>query len=484
MRSLFLNPPSFEGFDGGAGSRYQTTREIRSFWYPTWLAQPAAMIANSKLIDAPSDDLSLAEVIQRAKGFELCVLHTSTPSFDSDVKVAEALKETYPNMIIGLVGAHVAVLPQESLEAAMTLDFVGREEFDYAIVEIAEGMPWEKITGISYRKNGQIFHNTDRPLIMNMDALPSVIDVYKRDLTIENYYNGYLKHPYISLYTGRGCPARCTFCLWPQTVGGHVYRTKSVQNVIDELIRAKKLFPQVKDFFFDDDTFTADLPRAAEIAKGLGKAGISWSCNARANIPLDYLKIFKDNGVRLFLVGYESGNQKILNNIKKGIRVDIAKEFTKNCRKLGIVIHGTFILGLPGENKETIEESIKYAKELDVDTIQVSLAAPYPGTELYREAMANKWYDEKALSRSDGTQACTLSYPHLSSQEIEAGVMRFYSKFYARPKPILRMLANMLKDSEERKRRLREGREFFHYLRNRKKSLAPTAPTQKEPVAA
>lgn len=484
MRSLFLNPPSFEGFDGGAGSRYQTTREVRSFWYPTWLAQPAAMIPNSKLIDAPADDISLAEVVQRAKGFELCVIHTSTPSFESDVKVAQRLKETYPDMIIGLVGAHVAVLPQESLEAAPKLDFVAREEFDYAILEVSQGHPWEKITGISYRKNGQIFHNVDRALIANMDELPSVLDVYKRDLTIESYYNGYLKHPYLSLYTGRGCPARCTFCLWPQTVGGHVYRTKSVQNVIDEMIRAKKMFPQVKDFFFDDDTFTADLPRAAAIAKGLGKAGISWSSNARANIPYEYLKIFKDNGVRLFLVGYESGNQKILNNIKKGIRVDIAREFTKNCRKLGIVIHGTFILGLPGENKETIEESIKYAQELDVDTIQVSLAAPYPGTELYREAMAHQWYDEKALSRSDGTQACTLSYPHLSAQEIEEGVMRFYSKFYARPRPILRMLKNMLKDSEERKRRLREGREFFHYLRNRKKSLPATPVPDKEPVAA
>ncbi|MBI5629456.1 MAG: hopanoid biosynthesis associated radical SAM protein HpnJ [Elusimicrobia bacterium] len=479
MRTLFLNPPSYSGFDGGAGSRYQARREIKSFWYPTWLAQPAAMIENSKLIDAPADDLSLEEVLQRAKGFELCVIHTSTPSFDNDVKVAEALKKACPGLRIGLVGAHVAVLPEESLGASPALDFVAREEFDYTLLEVAQGRPYSEISGLSFRENGSVRHNPDRRLIEDMDALPSVVDIYKRDLTAENYYIGYLKHPYLSLYTGRGCPARCTFCLWPQTVGGHVYRTRSPQSVVAEMSKAKEHFPQVKEFFFDDDTFTADLSRAAEIAKGLGRLGITWSCNSRANVPREYLKIFKENGLRLLLVGYESGNQQILNNIKKGVRIDIAQEFTRNCRKLGIVIHGTFILGLPGETKETMEDSMRFACGLDVDTIQVSLAAPYPGTELYRQAMANKWYDADALVRNDGTQSCTLQYPHLSSAEITAGVKRFYTKFYARPKPIARMLAGMIKDPLERRRRLREGREFLDYLRGRTR-----APEGSETAAA
>jgi hopanoid biosynthesis associated radical SAM protein HpnJ len=477
LRTLFLNPPSYEGFDGGAGARYQARREIKSFWYPTWLAQPAALISNSKLIDAPADALSLEEVLQRAKGFELCIFHTSTPSFDNDVRVAQTLKKAYPEMKIGFVGAHVAVLPEESLKASEALDFVAREEFDYTLLEVAQGLPYERIAGLSYKTGSEVRHNPDRSLIAEMDELPSVIDVYKRDLTPENYYIGYLKHPYVSLYTGRGCPARCTFCLWPQTVGGHVYRTRSAAAVVSEMARAKEIFTQVKEFFFDDDTFTADLSRAAEIARGLGKLGLTWSCNSRANVPYEYLKIFKENGLRLLLVGYESGNQRILNNIKKGIRLDIAREFTKNCRKLGLVIHGTFILGLPGESKDTIEESIRFACDLDVDTIQVSLAAPYPGTELYRQAMSNHWYDENVLIRNDGTQSCTIQYPDLSSAEITAGVKRFYSHFYARPKPILRMLRAMAKDPAERRRRLREGREFLSYLRRRddRTSQAPTA---------
>jgi len=491
MRTLFLNPPSYSGFDGGAGSRYQARREIKSFWYPTWLAQPAALISNSKLIDAPADDLSLAEVLQRAKGFEMCVLHTSTPSFDNDAKVAQALRDAYPEMVIGMVGAHVAVMPEESLKNAPAIDFVGREEFDYTLLEVAQGKPFADITGLSFRAPGGVIqHNSDREFIPNMDELPSVLDVYKRDLTIENYYIGYLKHPYVSLYTGRGCPARCTFCLWPQTVGGHVYRTRSAASVVAEMARAKAMFPQVKEFFFDDDTFTADLPRAVEIAKGLGKLGITWSCNSRANVPYQYLKTFKENGLRLLLVGYESGNQQVLNNIKKGVRIDIAKEFTKNCRKLGIVIHGTFILGLPGETKETMQETLRYAQELDVNTIQVSLAAAYPGTELYRQATANKWFKNDSMVRGDGFQEATLQYPHLSAEEINDAVSRMYSKFYFRPKPILRMLGGMIKDSAERQRRLREGKEFLNYLRKRgnhapaKTADAQPAKTEPEKIAA
>ena len=467
MRTLFLNPPSYAGFDGGAGARYQASREVRSFWYPTWLAQPAALIANSKLIDAPADDLGLEQVLQMAKGFELCVIHTSTPSFDNDVRVAEALKKSSPDMIIGFVGAHVAVLPEASLRAAPVLDFVARVEYDYALLEIAQGRPWESIAGISYRQDGAIRHNPDREAIPDLDTLPSVLDVYKRDLKVENYYNGYLLHPYLSFYTGRGCPARCTFCLWPQTVSGRTYRVRSAASVIAEMARAREMFPQVKEFFIDDDTFTANLPRAAEIARGLGRLGIVWSCNARANVPYEYLKIFKDNGLHVLLVGYESGNQQILNNVRKGLRLDLAEGFTRNCARLGILIHGCFILGLPGETKETISQSIRFACRLNVDTIQVSIPAPYPGTELYRQMIDNKWYEPSALVRNDGTQSCALSYPGLSADDIQAGVKRFYLRFYARPTPIWRMLVRMARDPEERRRRLREGREFLSYLRGR-----------------
>ncbi len=472
MKTLFVNPPSFEGFDGGAGSRYQARREIRSFWYPTWLAQPAAMVPGSRLVDAPPDNLSVEDVVAIAKDYELVVLHTSTPSFANDAKFAARLKEARPGVMVGMVGAHVGVLPLESMKGARAVDWVAVGEFDYTCLDVASGKPLHDVLGIAYRDEDRIEFTAPRPAIEDMDALPSVIDVYKRDLTIENYFIGYLQHPYVSLYTGRGCRSKCTFCLWPQTLGGHSYRVRSADNVEAEMAHAKQIFPHVREFFFDDDTFTDNLPRVEEIARRLGRLGLTWSCNAKANVPRKTLEVMKANGLRLLLVGYESGSQQILNNIKKGIRLDIAREFSRNARELGITIHGTFILGLPGETPETIQQTIRYACEIEPETIQVSLAAPYPGTELYRQAQEQGWLELQSgdLVDTHGIQTAALNYPGISSTLIFNSLDEFYRKFYFRPRKMFSLFGGMLRDPQVMKRRLREGAEFFTFLRERKKT--------------
>jgi hopanoid biosynthesis associated radical SAM protein HpnJ len=471
MRTLFLQAPSFEGFDGGAGSRYQARREIRSFWYPTWLAQPAALVEGSKLVDAPPHRINREQVAASACDYDLAVLHTSAPSFAADIATIKALKAVNPRLKAGLIGAKVAVDPDGSLKASPEIDFVARNEFDFTIKEVAEDRPWSDIAGLSYRNaSGVIVHNDERAILENMDSLPFVTPVYKRDLDIDNYFIGYLRHPYLSLYTGRGCKSRCTFCLWPQTVGGHRYRTRSVGHVVEEIAWAQKAFPLVKEFFFDDDTFTDDLPRAEAIAKELRKLGVTWSCNAKANVPRETLKVLREGGLRLLLVGYESGNQKILHNIKKGMRTDVARKFTKDCRELGITIHGTFIMGLPGETKETIEETIRFANEINPHTIQVSLAAPYPGTFLFNQAVENGWLDtaNTDLVNGDGVQIAPLHYPHLTQTEIFNSVEEFYRRFYFRSGKIASIVGEMVRDRQMMIRRLREGIEFFHFLRERR----------------
>src|SRR5437660_3342304 len=319
---------------------------------------------------------------------------------------------------------------------------------------------------------GSIIHNNDRQILEDMDQLPFVTEVYKRDLRIEDYFIGYLMHPYISIYTGRGCKSHCTFCLWPQTVGGHRYRVRSPGHVAEEIALAKRYFPQVQEFFFDDDTFTDNLPRAEAIARELGKLGVTWSCNAKANVPRETLKVLKDNGLRLLLVGYESGNQQILHNIKKGMLIDVARRFTKDCHELGITIHGTFILGLPGETKETIQETIRFATEINPHTIQVSLAAPYPGTFLYKQAIDNGWLDAANAELIDdkGVQIAPLHYPHLSHSEIFHSVEDFYRRFYLRAPKIASIVSEMAVSPQMMKRRLREGIEFFRFLRERRQA--------------
>ncbi len=474
-KTLFLNPPSYEGFDGGAGSRYQARREVRSFWYPTWLAQAAALVPGSRLVDAPPHDLDLEAVARIAADYELIVIHTSTPSLYHDARTAERLRQANPRATVGMVGPHTMVLPDETLRVAKAVDFVTTGEFDYAVAEVAAGRPLAQVDGVAWRdEHGRIVRNRPRPPIEDLDALPFVTDVYARDLDITKYAIGYLEHPYVSLYTGRGCRSRCSFCLWPQTISGHVYRTRSVANVLAEMERARRLFPGVREFFFDDDTFTDDRPRAEAIARGLGRLGIVWSCNAKPNVPLETLRVLKDNGLRLLLVGYETGSQKILNNIRKGTRIDRALRFAEDCHRLGILVHGTFVIGLPGETPETIEETIEFAKRVDPYSIQVSLAAPYPGTQLYEEAERAGWLvvkDPSALVEEHGVQVPALSYPELSAADMHEALERFYRSFYMRPRPILRIVRDMVRDGRVMRRRLREGVEFLSFLAQRRRAL-------------
>ena len=186
MKTLFLHPPSYSGFDGGAGARYQMKREVRSFWYPTWLAQPAALVEGSKLIDAPPHRLSFEDIVPELRNRDLVVMHTSTPSFNSDVKVAEMIKAAKPDIKIGMIGAKVAVEPEKSLISGRAVDFVARNEFDFTIKEVADGKPWADIKGLSYRnEHDAIVHNEDRHILGDMDALPWVTPVYKRDRSEE-----------------------------------------------------------------------------------------------------------------------------------------------------------------------------------------------------------------------------------------------------------------------------------------------------------
>ena len=476
-KTLFVNPPSYEGFDGGAGSRYQAKREVRSFWYPTWLAQPAAMVPGSRLVDAPPDGLTVDDVAPLAKDYELAVLHTSTPSFNNDARFAARLKEENPKIQVGMVGAHVAVMPLQSINGAPAVDWVSTGEFETTCFEIASGKALSQVLGLAYRENGQTRITPPRPTLEDLDSLPFVVEVYKRHLTIKNYFNGYLKHPYISLYTGRGCRSKCTFCLWPQTIGGHRYRVRSADSVEAEMALAKKYFPEVREFFFDDDTLTDDLPRVEEIARRMGKLGLTWSCNAKPNVPRRTLEILKDNGLRLLLVGYESGVQEILNNMKKGTRLDIVRQFAKDTKELGITIHGTFILGMPGETPETIQQTIRFACEVEPETMQVSLATPYPGTELYRQAQENGWLPIQTgeLVDTHGVQIAALNYPKLSSTVLFHSVEQFYRKFYFRPRKMLSLFGGMLMSPEVMKRRLREGVEFFQFLHEHKHSTPPKA---------
>ncbi|MGD1156772.1 MAG: hopanoid biosynthesis associated radical SAM protein HpnJ [Terriglobia bacterium] len=463
MKTLFLNPPSFDKFDGGAGARWPATREINSFWYPVWLSYPAGMLPGSRLVDAPPHKITQAETVRIASDYDFLVLFTSVVGFESDVRIVRRMKEAKPDLKVAFVGPDVQTRPTESLRASTDIDFVVRGEFDHPVVEFAQGKPLETISGVSYRKNGQVIHNPARPLLetAELDRLPFATEVYKRDLTIENYNIPFLLHPYVSFYTSRGCPALCTFCHWPQTLSGHAWRVRSSENVVAEVREALKLFPQAKEFFFDDDTFNIRKDRVLELCAKLRPLGLRWSCNARVHSDYETLKAMAEAGARLLIVGFESGDPQILKNIKKGTTVEMGRAFVKNCRQVGLAVHADFIIGLPGETKQTIERTIDYAKELDPETVQVSVVHAYPGTELYDYAVKNGYLASETRADEGGHQLPHLSYPGLSVEEMMAGMNHFYDAYYFRPRVVWRIVRKALWDSHERKRLYEEAVEYL-----------------------
>jgi hopanoid biosynthesis associated radical SAM protein HpnJ len=462
LKTLFLNPPSFENFDGGAGSRWPATREIESYWYPVWLAYPAGMLEGARLLDAPSHHVSADETINIARDYEFLVLFTSTPGFPGDIRLAKKIRDINPKIKIAFVGPHVTVLPERSLKDCPSIDFVVRKEFDYAVCEFAQGKPLEEILGISYLKNGSVVHTPDRPEVQDLDSLPHVTEIYRRDLDVTKYNVPFLLYPYVSLYTTRGCPAQCTFCLWPQTLSGHPWRKRSTDDVASEMAKAKDFWPNVREFFFDDDTFNIQKPRTIELCAKLKPLKLTWSCTSRVTTDYETLKAMKEAGCRLLIVGYESGDQQILKNIKKGATIERARQFTKDCHKLGLVVHGDFILGLPGETHDTIRNTIAFAKELDVETIQVSVAHAYPGTELYDYAVKNGFMvgDNKMVDEG-GHQLAHIQYPGLPAEEILESVHRFYDEYYFRPKAVFRILRKAAFNNVDRKRLYKEAKTFL-----------------------
>jgi hopanoid biosynthesis associated radical SAM protein HpnJ len=429
------------------------------------------MIADSKVVDAPPHKVSIQQTVAMAPDFELLVLFTSTPGFHVDVKIAEMMKDVNPKLRVAFVGPHVTVQPEQSLRASKAIDFIIKREFDYQIRDFAMGKPLEEIPGAVFRKNGHIQQNPESAPIEDLNALPWATKVYHRDLDFRRYNVPFLLNPYLAFYTSRGCPAQCTFCLWPQTHSGHRWRLRSSDDVVNECRWALENFPGLKEIFFDDDTFNYQKARTIELCKKLKELKFTWSCTSRVTTDYETLKAMKEAGCRLLIVGYESGEQQILKNIKKGATIDMARRFTANCKKLGLVIHGDFIIGLPGETHQSIRTTIDFAKDLDVETIQVSIAHPYPGTEFYDYVDRNGLIQiDSSMTDEAGHQLPNYQYPGLDRGELVEWVERFYGEFYFRPKVVIRLVGKAVFDGGERRRLIKEAREYLA-LRSKRKQF-------------
>ncbi len=475
MHIIFINPPFKSEY--GKFSRESRSPAITAsgaLYYPLWLIYAAAYCKKNghtvDFLDAPAKRLDVSkslEIIQHKAGTEeriLFVLDTSTPSIKSDVSFGAMLKDLYKNSFVLLVGTHPTAVAEETLSYDSRPDAVAIGEYDYTVNELAgaleQGMDVAGVRGLCLKKGATFFHTPAMPPIEAMDDIPFASSFIKEYLDERDYFFTAATYPSIQIFTGRGCPCRCNFCVYPQTMHGHRYRARSAENVAEEFEYIAKNFKDVKEVVIEDDTFTINKDRIKKICqllieKKLNKR-LRWLCNARVNtLDLDTMKLMKRAGCRLLIPGIESGSQQILDNIKKGTKIDQYLPYVRNAKKAGLLIHACYMVGNQGETKETMQETLRLAIKLNTDTAQFFPLIPYPGTEAYeynkrQGYITAKDYDDYCLE--DGSYNSVLELPNLSAKEMVDFCNHALKKYYLRPRYILHRLCVGLTDFNDLKR--------------------------------
>lgn len=480
MKVCFINPPFKSEY--GKFSRESRSPAIGHsgvLYYPLWLIYAAALTEkygfDVEFIDAPANRWNLEQTLQCvediASNSKLFVLDTSTPSINSDLKFAEKLKNIYSDSYIVLVGTHPTATVDETMKNGSAIDAIARREYDMTIVELAQTLAknenLDSVAGLSYRvNNGEIKNNPDRELLTDLDEIPMAAKFIKEHLNEYDYVFPAATYPAIQIFTGRGCPARCNYCVYPQVMHGHKYRERSVENVIDEFQYIAENFPDVKEIVIEDDTFTINKKRVVEICDRLISCGLNkrfrWLCNARVNLDYDTMKKMKAAGCRLLIPGVESFNQQILNNIKKGTTIKQIENYMASAKKAGLLVHACYMVGNRGETRETMEATLSTAIRFNTDTAQFFPLMPYPGTEAYEWAKENGYiggnYDEYV--HEDGTVSCVLNLPNLSADDLVDFCSYARKKYYLRPKYIWHRVLMGIKDKEDFKRSFKAFRKL------------------------
>lgn len=440
MRVLLANPPVY-------GNTRKFNRPIRfpAFSYATEVLHPPLLLAyaasyiRSKghdvgLIDAQALSMNTQEFFRQVEEFapDYIVFETSTPSFKNEAFLARKVKERVGCKTI-FVGPHVSAVPHESL-ANSSLDAVVMGEYEYPLLEYVEKGP-EGTKGIAYKtESGSIVINERRLPPEDLDSFPYPA----RDLLPNyRYFDPILLNPFTFVLSGRGCPFKCTFCNWPQVLWGHRYRVRSPKNVVDELEYIEQNY-DFKSFIFNDDTFIADKPRAMAICDEIirRKVNLPWACYSRPDLDdIELLKKLRKAGCFLLKVGVESGNQEILNTMRKGVKIERIRKGIKLMKEFGFQVHATFVFGMPGETEKTINETIEFAKELDPTTVQFSTAIPYPETEFYRYLEEKGYLFDRNWDHFLPMQP-PYEYLELSREKLCDAVRVAYRSYYFRRKYI------------------------------------------------
>lgn len=493
MRIICLNPP-FKGKYGrfSRTSRSPAITKSGTIYYPIWLCYVAGVLEDSgheiKIIDSCAYKYDLAKTLQLIKDFkpQIAVLDTSTPSIYNDVNIGAEIKKIFSYCFVVLIGTHPSALPEETLQLNNLIDAIAIGEADYTIKKLAQKLSDNNaqifysdasyrnsvlcgVDGLAYRAGDKISVNKKRDFIKNLDELPFVSKVYKKYLDTKKYFFAASDYPEIQIMTARGCVAQCTFCVYPQTIHGLKYRTRSPRNIADEFQWIKENMPEVREVGIEDDTFNGSEVRVVDFCKELleRKIKIKWYCNVRVTLRYETMAWMKKAGCVLVTVGYESANNNILDNVKKRVTVEMILKFSRNARRAGILVHGCFMAGNRGETRQTLRENLRLALKMMDDTMQFFPLMAYPGTIDYELAKKEGLLDIKDYAdyvTEEGCHNSVVRMTDMGSDEIRSWCDYARRKYYLRYRYLFYKLVQQVRNPSEIRRTYRTTRRFINFL--------------------
>lgn len=508
MRILCLNPPFKTEYGRfSRTSRSPAITKSGTIYYPIWLCYVAGVLEDAghevKVIDSCAYGYNLERTLQLVAEFgpEMAVIDTSTPSIYSDVKTGIEIKKILPDCFIVLMGTHPSALPEETLQlgtgegkgvigvtkgSSAVIDAVAVGEADYTIRELAQKLSvadlhkiqedpvyrenvLDSVNGLAYRIRDKVLVDKEREFIKDIDELPFVSKVYKKHLDAHKYFFAASDYPEIQIMTARGCVARCTFCVYPQTIHGWEYRMRSPQSIAAEFQWVVENMPEVREIGIEDDTFSGSQKRVIEFCKEIIKRNvrIKWYCNVRVDLKLETMQWMRKAGCVLVTVGYESANSEILKNIDKRVTPEMIIEFSRNTRKAGLLVHGCFMAGNRGETRETLDENLKLALKMMDDTMQFFPLMVYPGTKDYEWAKKEGLLTIKDYSdyvTEDGCHNSTIRMPDMNENEIRQWCDYARRRYYLRPKYLAYKLVQQFRHPSEIRRTFKATKRFIRFL--------------------
>lgn len=477
MKILMLNSPFLDKYS--KSSRSPAVTKSGTIYFPLWLSYATVVLDKAgheiKLLDAPAKCLNKEDTLKMITDFkpEFVVIDTSTASINSDLAFAAAIKEKLADVKNCMVGTHATACVDEILLVNPAVDYIARHEYDYTLPEICKAiegkMELKDVLGVSYLKNGAVVNTPNRPYIENLDELPFVAEVYKKYLDIKDYFYAHVSFPTVSIFSSRGCPSKCFYCMYSQVMFGKAYRKRSAKSLYDEFVYITENFPEVKEILIDDDNFAVDQKNVKEFCKLMidNKVKLKWVVQCRVTLEYETMVLMKKAGCRLVVVGYESGSQKVLDGMHKGITLEQSKKFNDAAKKAHMRVHGCFMVGNPGETKKTMMETLEFSKKLHMDTVQYFPLIVYPGTEAYEWAKENNYITAKSYDEwltPDGMHNCVLSTPEVSNQELVDFCNYARKKFYLRPSYMFMKGCECLTSKDDFVRTFKSFKTFKKYL--------------------